>query len=222
MTRRTAILTTLAVPIWAASGKPFWDEKEPETWTDEERQQILTNSPWARPAQVHTDTGPGGLTGRGSTMANTRGRRAAGPGIPSPSGSGPIGKYEAIVRWESAKPVREANRNQSKDDPAASYILFVSGDLPMLGRRSNDESESEFAQRLEMLKQYTKLEKRGDPIYLTRIAYVGNSGTLFYFERNDLIRLDDHQVTFVTKLGPVDVKAKFMLKEMMYRGKLEL
>ena len=224
MTRRTAIWTSLAVPIWAATGKPFWDEKDPEKWTDDERHQLLTNSPWTRPATVHYDTGPGTLTGRGSnnnsTMTNRRGRTSGPVAIPS---ADPIGKYDAMVRWESARPVREANRNQSKDDPAANYILFVTGDLPMIGRRSNEESETEFQQRLEMLKQYTKLEKRGDPIYLTRIAYApGNSGTLFYFERNDLIRLDDHTVTFVTKLGPVDVKAKFPLKEMTYHGKLEL
>ena len=222
MTRRSAILTGFGIPLWAATGKPFWDEKDPQNWTDEERQQILTRPPWARPATVNYDTGPGGLTGRSaqSTMSRRGGRGTS--GVVAPPSAGPTGNYQALVRWESALPVREANRNQSKDDPAANYILFVTGDLPMLGRRSNDESESEFQQRLEMLKQYTRLEKRGDPIYLTRIAYAGNTGTLFYFERNDLIRLGDHQVTFTTKLGPVEVKAKFPLKEMLYHWKLEL
>jgi hypothetical protein len=223
MTRRTAILFGIGASVWAGTGKPFWDEKDPDKWTDEERQELLTKSPWARAATVHYDMGPGGLAGRGGTAVNTTGRRGRpSPGIPAPSSPGPIGKYDALVRWESALPVREATRNKSKDDPAANYILFVTGDLPMLGRRSNEEDEAEFQQRLEMLKQYTKIEKRGDPIFLTRIAYAGNSGTLFYFERNDLIRLDDHQVTFVTKLGPIEVKAKFPLKEMVYRGKLEL
>lgn len=221
MTRRSAILTGLAVPIWASGLKPFWDEKDPKDWTEEERQEILTKSPWVRSANVNSDTGPGSLTGRGASTPNRRGRGgAAGAAIPPPAD--PVGHYEALVRWESALPVREANRNRSRDDPAANYILFVTGDLPMLGRQGNEESEAEFQQRLDMLKQYTKLEKRGDPIYLTKMAYAGNSGTLFYFERNDLIRLSDHQVTFVTRLGPVEVKAKFPLKEMVYRGKLEL
>jgi hypothetical protein len=77
-----------------------------------------------------------------------------------------------------------------------------------------------------MFKQYTKLEKKGDPIYLVKIGYLNGpaatSGTLFYFERNDLITLGDRQVTFVTKLGPNDVKAKFTLRDMTYLGKLEL
>ncbi|HWZ32606.1 MAG TPA: hypothetical protein VNX18_14795 [Bryobacteraceae bacterium] len=221
MTRRTAILIGCGIPVWAATGRPFWDEKDPQSWTDDERQELLTKSPWARPATVHNDPGFGGLTGRGSTTSNTSRRGGRTPAVAAPQDPMITGKYQALVRWDSALPIREANRNQSKDDPAANYILSVNGDLPMIGRRSNDESESEFAQRLEMLKQYTKLEKRGDPIFLNKIAY-SNTGTLFYFERNDLIRLDDHQVTFVTKLGPIDVKAKFPLKEMLYRGKLDL
>ena len=45
---------------------------------------------------------------------------------------------------------------------------------------------------------------------------------LFYFQRGDPIRPDDKQVTFVTKLGPLEVRAKFILKEMLYQGKLAL
>ncbi len=148
--------------------------------------------------------------------------------MPQDSGSTVnAGRLQAIVRWESALPIREANHNRLKDDPAGNYILSVVGDLPMLGSGGgNDESDSEFQQRLEMLKEYTKLEKRGDPIYLVKIGRLrgtpAQSGTLFYFERNDLIRLDDHTVTFVTKLGPLSVKCKFPLHEMVYQGKLEL
>jgi hypothetical protein len=158
MTRRTLILAGLATPFLTASERPFWDEKDPQNWTDEERRQILTKSPWARPATVSYDTGPGTLTGRdvspdsNGTYSNRRGRT---PGMPVPSSASAKENYEAIVRWESALPVRDANRNQSKDDPAANYILLVAGDLPMLGRRSNDESEAEFQQRLEILKQFS-------------------------------------------------------------------
>jgi hypothetical protein len=222
MTRRTAIYIGFGIPVWAAAGKPFWDEKEPQNWTDDERQELLTKSPWARAATIHNDPGFGGLTGRGNTSSSTMNRRGRPSGGVATTPDPVItGRYEAVVRWESALPVREASKNKSKDDPAANYILSVNGDLPMIGRRSNDESEGEFAQRLDMLKQYTRLEKRGDPIYLNKISYA-TAGTLFYFERNDLIRTGDHQVTFITKLGPIDVKAKFALKEMLYRGKLEL
>jgi hypothetical protein len=55
---------------------------------------------------------------------------------------------------------------------------------------------------------------------LTNLQTVKKLGTLFYFPRAEPIK--DGQVTFLTKLGPVEVKCKFTVKEMMYHGKLEL
>jgi hypothetical protein len=231
MTRRTAIRLGLGLSaIFPSLGaeKEFWNERKPEDWTDDERELLLTKSPWAKEPSVDFDTG-GGILGnpRGNRSAATTTRRGAATPMPTDPGA-PVnpGHYKGVVRWESALPVREASHSASKDDPAANYILSVTGDIPMLGGAGNDETESEFQQRLEMLKEYSKLEKRGDPIYLVKIGRlkgpVAKSGTLFYFERNDLIRLNDHQVTFVTKLGPLTVKCKFPLHDMLYQGKLEL
>jgi hypothetical protein len=222
MTRRSAIFIGLGLPAWAAA-RPFWDEKDPKDWTDDERKELLTKSPWARPASVHYYTGPGGLvgvTGRGASNSRRGGRPA--PGAPAPSDPVQIGASEALIRWESALPIREADHSRIKDDPAANYILSLTGDIPILGQRASDETEADLDRRMEALKQYTKLEKKGDPIWLNKIGRAPGSGTLFYFERNDLIRLQDHQVTFVSRLGPIEVKAKFPLNEMLYHGKLEL
>ena len=233
MTRRTAILTGLGLPLWAYApellayaSKEFWNEKKPEDWTEEERLQLLTKSPWAQEPKTQYNSGPGGLPA-GRTVQTRDGRvlRGATPSSGSSSNPGVPKSYPSIVRWESALPIREANRNKSKDDPAANYILRVSGELPMLSLASDDETESEYAQRLDNLKQFTKLEKKGDPIYLSNLRHEGKGeeeGALFYFVRNDLITLDDKTVTFVTKLGPIDVKCKFTLKDMVYQGKLEL
>jgi hypothetical protein len=223
MTRRTAILLGLGIPTLTYAQKEFWEEKDPKDWTEAERLELLTKSPWARAATTKYNSGAGGIGMAGAGSNNRRyGGRVANTG--NSSAKDPVAlpnHYDTIVRWESSLPIREATRNKSKDDPAANYILCVTGDLPMLGKNSNDETQDEYAQRLDMLKQYTKLEKHGDPIYLARMGY-NKDGGLFYFERNDLIRPSDHEVTFVTKLGPIDVKCKFAVKEMMYRGKLEL
>jgi len=48
------------------------------------------------------------------------------------------------------------------------------------------------------------------------------AGTLFYFSRGLALRPEDKQATFSTKLGPIDVKCKFTLKDMMVKGNLEL
>lgn len=228
--RRSAILTSLGFCAFAAQKcfavKEFWDEKDPKDWTDAERAELLTKSPWAKEAAVKFDSSAGMMTSGGRTAQMNR-RRASTPNDTGVTES-PT-KYRTIVRWESALPVREAERNISKDDPAANYILGLAGDVPMLGPMADDETQSDYERRLEMLKQYTKLEKKGDPIYLSKMGYRGPSKkggddgvALFYFVRNDLITLDDRAVTLVTKLGPVEVKAKFATHETLYRGKLEL
>ena len=91
----------------------------------------------------------------------------------------------------------------------------------------DQEEEIQYERRLEMLRQYTKLEKKGDPIFLakaesTPAKYAFGSGTLFFFPRTDSILADDKQVTFVTKVGPYEAKAKFSIRDMLYRGKLAL
>jgi hypothetical protein len=212
---------------WGFAPKEFWNAKPSADWTDQECQELLTHSPWAKEPTTSYDAGRMGIPA-GRSASTNRTRRGGGTAAAASGSQGDPkvpGKYQAVVRWESALPIREASHNESKDDPAANYILNVLGDLPMLGQASNDESESAYAHRLEMLKQYTKLEKKGDPIYLSDLRYQGkgaNAGALFYFVRNDLITLSDRTVTFVTKLGPIDVKVKFPLHEMLYQGKLEL
>lgn len=224
MTRREAIVLGLGLPLWASDANEFWNEKKPEDWTEEERKELLTHSPWARPGEAKFNSGPGSLGNPRGSVMTTRGVVPGWNGGVGTTSSNP-GQLQAVVRWESALPVREAERNKSKDDPAANYILSITGDLPGIGR-STDETDDQYQARLDNLKQYTKLDKRGGPIYLVKIGYQPgkdtDSGTRFYFERNDLITVHDGTVTFITKLGPIDLKCKFPVKEMLYQGKLEL
>jgi hypothetical protein len=222
MTRRSAILIAATAPAWAFASKEFWNEKQPGEWTEEENRELLTNSPWSRPASVNYNAGPGNA-GRPSTSGYGGSRRSNRTPVVTGPGDTPMGKqqYQAVVRWETALPVREASHIKSTDDPLANYVINVIGDLPMLGTHK-DEDAAQRQQRGETLKDVTKLERRNDPLYLSKVIFRGPSETLFYFPRLDTIFPDDKQVTFVTKLGPLEVKAKFTLKDMVYRGKLEL
>ncbi len=226
MTRRNAILIGLAAPAWAFSGKEFWNEKKPSDWTEEEIQQMLTRSPWAKEATVSYYGGPGGATARSSSArstsaqssSRTKGGGRAGSAAPGTDLGSQL-QYRAVVRWESALPIRQATHSNSTFPQ--SYVICVSGDVPAVVPRGADETEMQRQERLEMLKEFTKLDRHGDPIYLSKVEAQG-SGTWFYFPRLEPIKPEDKQITFVSKLGPVEVKAKFMLKEMMYQGKLEL
>ena len=71
------------------------------------------------------------------------------------------------------------------------------------------------------------LERKGkDSIYPERVEILeANNARLVVFlfpKEGQAIEAGDKEVTFHSKLGAMDVKAKFQLKEMMYEGKLEL
>jgi hypothetical protein len=174
---------------------------------------------------------PGGNGGGGTAGSGNDGGR--------PSGGGGERGFRGTVRWESALPVQEALDPGSSDkkpnpDFAKYYVLALIGDLPMVGGRrrgandSNDDDDSvQDERRQEMFKQYTKLERKDGPVRLEKIeegSRVGSKGpgTYFYFSRLDDISMDDKQVTFSTKLGPMEIRTKFTLKDMLYHGKLAL
>ena len=71
------------------------------------------------------------------------------------------------------------------------------------------------------------LERKGkDPIYPDRVEILeGNNARLVVFlfpKEGQAIELGNKEVTFHCKMGAMDVKAKFQLKDMIYEGKLEL
>ena len=80
----------------------------------------------------------------------------------------------------------------------------------------------------ERLKDSTHLERKGkDPIAPAQVetgqAADGSSIMMFLFPKGSQpIEANDKEVVFVTQMGPMGVKAKFVLKDMVVNGKLEL
>lgn len=222
MTRREILMLSLAaVPALGSPGE-FWNDKKPEDWSAEEIQEMLTRSPWAKEGSVSVFGGAGGnLINRNGAMSEsgdmTGGGRRRTNTTKSQSGEAPDLRYKAIVRWQSALPIRQALKSKSTEGIADYYILAVVGDLAMA---DPDADEAQRESRLDMMKQYTKLDRHGGAIPLANVEPVKKVGTLFYFPRSEPIK--DGQVTFSTKMGPVEVKCRFTVKDMMYRGKLEL
>jgi hypothetical protein len=220
MTRREILMLPFAaVPVFASAANEFWNEKKPEDWTKDEVQEMLTKSPWAKEAAVSVFGGAGGsLLNRNGAMNRygTMTNSGRAPTNPKQADDSDL-RYKAFVRWESARPVREALKLKPTQALADYYILAVVGDLTLA---DPDEDEAQRESRIDMMKQSTKLDKRGGPIPLTKIEIDKKEGTLFYFSRVELIK--DGQVTFTARLGPVEVKCKFTVKEMMYHGKLDL
>ena len=127
----------------------------------------------------------------------------------------------AVVRWESAAPIRDANKNKLPRDTSGSYVISVSGLAIM-----SDLVGALGASGLENMKKGTSLQRTGKasiaPSSIT-MSFDEADVLLFYFP-NDAspISADDKQVIFQTKSQLFGLKAKFVPKEMLYRGKLAL
>jgi hypothetical protein len=158
---------------------------------------------------------------------------------------------KATVRWESAAPVVEARKKQPDPEAAEYYIISVSG-LPLFGgpppgggsggpppgggpgapaggqppNRPFPTAEQRKAM-IGDLKQSSALQRKGKaPIAAARVGELEGSETptlLFYFPRTgDPISLADREVTFLTRIGPLQLKVKFALKDMQYHGQVSL
>jgi hypothetical protein len=223
VTRRSAMLAAMGLPaamgaLAAAAAKEFWDEKFPEDWSAAEIQRILNDSPWAQKGEVKFNGGPGGAVGFSAGGFYSPADQVQYHGS---SAEKSPGAFHALVRWASAKPVCAAGKG-TPDGASQFYMLAMTGDFPDAAKPSDSESVTAAAERGDMLRTYTKLERKGDaPIYLDHIQPIPG-GEMYYFSRMDPITAANKEITFTTKIGPLEFKAKFPLKDMLYRGKLEL
>jgi hypothetical protein len=209
---------------WA---KDFWNDKKPSDWTDDEIQQMLTKSPWAKDASIFdtsTHKGVSSAPYAGGAYGRRRYEAPDGKSLPKVSG---LQGWRATVRWESALPVRDAMKAAKTADMDENYIIALVGDIPAASIPSDDDSAAERQQKMDVLKESTRLERKDDPLDLQRVKIapktpLSPSGTLYYFSRVLPITAEDKQVTFVTKVGPLELKCRFTLHDMLYHGNLEL
>ncbi len=117
----------MAVCAVAFSATEVWNSKDPSVWTTEDANVILNKSPWAKQIKVGGQQpmrrGMGRRGGMGYPGGGYPGGGYPGGGYPGGGGGYPGGgggypqgggggggapQMNAVVRWESAKPVQEA------------------------------------------------------------------------------------------------------------------
>jgi hypothetical protein len=175
--------------------------------------------------------GMGGMGGGGG-----RGGRGGGRGMPGGGGGMPEMKF--VVRWESALPVRKSSRIQWPPDTDGNYILSVSG-LPRMGQRppgSGAEQKAEGGRQRppqdrermqDQIRAATELRRKNHAPQQPELVRIFESGPrnmlvcLFPIGK-DPITAAEKEVTFFTRMGPIEVKTKFNLKEMEFQGALAL
>jgi hypothetical protein len=203
----------------------FWNTEPPDKWTPDQIQELTSKSPWARPvtAQVkgnsplsNAGTGRGGRRSMGTT---TTGRGAgASSGSDSP-------KFNGVVRWASAKPIRLALKLQFPPSLADHFVISVS-DLPIVsGHGSEDSSSGGAADSYDGLKAQTSLQVKGQEAIQPGVIEPdkNETSTLYFGFLPQLVQLEgDKTVTFATTMSPLSVKVKFELKQMKFQGELAI
>jgi hypothetical protein len=238
--------------FWNKKDPSDWSRDEIEQLTSKSpwAKEVTANIPESRGdyggqggGQSGGQGGPGGAPG-GVWGGGPRIGGMPGMGIPGLGGGGtggrrggqqPVQTYRGTVRWESAKPVLEALKTQLPDSFADRYVLSVSGiPLPNSRRGSRDDDDTDSNSNsestrdmLDRLKSVTSLDPKGkveaQAGVVEQQTTAGLGTILFGFSKSILsLKPEDKEVTFSTQFGRVEVRTKFNLKDMLYRGELAL
>jgi hypothetical protein len=258
MNQNTILRAGLPLVACAAAfcATEVWNTKDSAVWTTEDANIILNNSPWAK--QIKVSPAGSGPVRRGG--GGGMGRRGGGMGYPGggypgggyPGGGGGRGgggsassmPMTVVVRWESAKPIQEAekrlqNNNAQPDGdskPEANpfenhYVVSVIGVRLPDRQSSRDDQDSGgssggSSQTKDQLMSTTQLVSKGkvllSPDNIKFDMRNGENQIQFFFPKTTPISLDDKEVTFHSMINRAKVENKFNLKKMTRNKKLEL
>ena len=232
--RRLAVVG--AACALALNAGEVWNSKDYTRWSDDDINQILTNSPWAKKTNVTLDgQGVGQRRGDRDGMGSVRGRTGT-MGSPGSSGGGEYGgngggvygrkpDLIVVVRWDSALPVQLARRKSEVNENTEKYAISVVGlAKPQQRTPADPPDDSEIRDQLIYA---TRLVRKGKDLLPPEDVQFdhenGVSVIRFIFPRtNDPISLDDKEVTFQTQVGLAKIEQKFKVKDMAFKNKLAL
>ncbi len=185
----------------SARAAEFWETKPFTAWSDLELQQVLTNSPWSQAVGV---TLPAFIPG---TSIDLR----------------------LLLSWRSALPMKQAmvrsaigaagtvspTQQEVLGRAEEGYVLTLAGMPAALNEATAN------------IKADTFLVRAGKPDIAVNEVYSAQQpdGTMilvFAFPRTATIALEDGSVDFVTRIGIVELRKSFSLRELVFLGKLEL
>lgn len=239
-------------------------EKPASEWSAKDIEKLMNKSPWAKKDTVDTGRGPaafsgvgpgGGRAGGGGRGGAPSGPQGGGGDDPGVGGGGDFGgggggmgggsAPEALVRWETALPILEAQKRTAPEAFAGHYAISVTG-FPLGGGRppggpggggppgggpppgaakgGGFPKGGPPNELLEKAKETTRLERKGkDPIHPDVLTMAqGRALILLFPHGTQPITVEDKEIQLYLQIGLPILKIKFNLKDMVYRGKLEL
>jgi hypothetical protein len=204
--------------LGAWSDKRFWETEDPASWTPEQVQELTTKSPWAKSIAADPKNGVGAVP------AGRSGGRGGRRGGTSSSTTG-VPRFPAIIRWASARPIREALKLHLHASLAEHHVISVTG-VPIAAPEADQSSSGggdANADPYAFLKQQTTLEAHHNDAVQPGVAHQDSddTSTIYFGFLPSLVNLADAKVaTFSMDTGMLIVKTKFNLADMKYRGEL--
>ena len=216
----------------------FWEDKDFTSWSAEEVDEILTDSPWSKNVTVVV-RGAGGRTpgfGTAGVAGDGDGGIRVVPDRESSGGHGIDGfgatpvRMTLTVAWRSALPVKQAlARAQAgigEPIPPAQQAFLIQHEPLYIVSVSGVPRQLAEVTRKTLLEQ-TALERNGKaPIVAEDVEpffQIDETVILeFAFLRDDPIALADEEVKFVTTLGENEIERSFRLQDMMFGDALAM
>lgn len=246
MTRRRFFGFALVAGPAAGLAARNWDRAAFPDWSDAYIDKLLTDSPWARPMTLpfrysapppagasasrfaQTGSGPFGLGLPGGGLGMPSGRSAGDTSAPAV-----LTEVYLTTRWSSALPVRQALAlaqfgREGLGRPKAEELLRGEGDeyvVEVAGFPAGMIGQG--ARRFEAeLAATATLYVKGRPAVKAASASVPEHGNhliaTLRFPRWENLSSDAGVIEFAAQAGPMDIRQKFKLHEMQYKGRLEL
>jgi len=240
MTRRW--LLAAAMPVMARR----WDRASFPDWSPEHVDRILTNSPWAKSVTVpfRFSMPPRATSPSGFWQIGERGSIGLPPGwgktAPSSSGRSTPTVTEApahteaylTIRWASALPVRQAMAlrefgKHGLDDPRAQallredpaeHVIEIAGFPTTMMTQGARRMEAELAASTEILFKGRK------PLRPASVSVSEHGMHLMATLRySRLVEIGEDGLLLVSgKTGPMEFSQKFLVREMVYSGKIAI
>ncbi|HZE80117.1 MAG TPA: hypothetical protein VE604_04395 [Candidatus Polarisedimenticolia bacterium] len=231
-------LALASVAALAISSEP-WKDKEYKSWTQDEVQKILYESPWVKMVEVSAPWLKGRLQYLTPLPADCDGRPDMNRGDRTPT-SWQLGGNESIViyqvTWQSARTVRAAKLRESilcgrGNAERGEEMLEEQPDHYIITIHSPDMTPFKGVDEDGLAKASTlwakKTSKKISPESVIIGRYGNNNGapymlTFKFPRRSDngepTIANDEKEVEFASQIGKFSLKAKFQMQKMTVKG----
>lgn len=244
-------LSLWAADFWQSKPYTDWNDKEIQKilqsspWA---KQMSITLPGGAAPGQgggrgrggnPPTGSDSGGFGSAGGGPAGTNGdsgglgRYAGSRGDPGLGDAGVAPTTTIVVRWQSSLAVREAivkakfgeqagasaDAKKAVETAPDHYVIAVVGVPEASFRGMGDDLKKTMIEKASLAVKGKDALKPDD----FKIEEKGRmTELLFAFPKATEISADDKEVEFAVKIGGMNIREKFRLKDMMFHGKLEL